>query len=68
MLQPPPLPPSDTISRVVVRSSMGRAWNGYGAELFTVSVGLHAIAARPHHRVAVHVGAAVKASWPTSPP
>ncbi|GJI90882.1 helix-turn-helix domain-containing protein [Duganella hordei] len=58
---PAPQPPSGAISRVVVRSSEGRAWDGFGAELFTVSAGLHAIAARPHHRVAVHVGAAVKA-------
>lgn len=61
MHQTLPLPPPHTASRVVVRSSEGRVWHGFGAELFKVSAGLHAIAARPHHRVAVHVGAAVKA-------
>ncbi len=48
-------------SRVNLRSSSGRGWNGFGAALLGISAGTHRIPAMPHHRVGVHVGPPVMA-------
>ena len=56
---PLPLPPSG--SRINLRSSSGRGWNGFGAALLGISAGTHRIPAMPHHRVGVHVGPPVMA-------
>jgi AraC family transcriptional regulator len=54
-----PLPPSG--SRINLRSSGGRGWNGFGAALLRISAGTHRIPAMPHHRIGVHVGPPVMA-------
>ncbi|TAL53179.1 AraC family transcriptional regulator [Pandoraea sp.] len=53
------LPHSGT--RVRLRSSAGLGWHGFGADLMSVSAGLHRIPAMPVHRIGVHVGTPVKA-------
>ncbi|SAL19016.1 AraC family transcriptional regulator [Caballeronia udeis] len=58
-MTPLPMPPSG--SRVNLRSSSGRGWNGFGAALLGISAGTHRIPAMAHHRVGVHVGAPVMA-------
>jgi AraC family transcriptional regulator len=59
-----PLPPA--ASRINLRSSKGRGWNGFGAALLGISAGVHRIPAMPHHRVGVHIGAPVVARCITS--
>lgn len=59
LASPIALPHSGT--RVRLRSSKGLGWNGFGADLMSVSAGLHRIPAMPVHRIGVHVGAPVKA-------
>ena len=56
-----PLPMPLSGSRVNLRSSSGRGWNGFGAALLGISAGTHRIPAMPHHRVGVHVGPPVMA-------
>jgi AraC family transcriptional regulator len=58
---PSPLPMPLSGSRVNLRSSSGRGWNGFGAALLGISAGTHRIPAMPHHRVGVHVGPPVMA-------
>jgi AraC family transcriptional regulator len=58
---PLPLPMPLSGSRVNLRSSSGRGWNGFGAALLGISAGTHRIPAMPHHRVGVHVGPPVMA-------
>jgi AraC family transcriptional regulator len=58
---PMPLPMPLSGSRVNLRSSSGRGWNGFGAALLGISAGTHRIPAMPHHRVGVHVGPPVMA-------
>lgn len=48
-------------SRIALRSSKGLGWHGFGAELTSVSAGLHRLPAFNYHRVGVHVGAPVRA-------
>ncbi|NML30026.1 AraC family transcriptional regulator [Paraburkholderia antibiotica] len=48
-------------SRIAMRSSRTLGWQGFGAELLSVSAGLHRLPAIRHHRVGVHVGAPVNA-------
>ncbi|HEX7913122.1 MAG TPA: AraC family transcriptional regulator [Paraburkholderia sp.] len=56
-----PLPQPHSGSRIALRSSKGLGWRGFGAELTTVSAGLHRLPAFNYHRVGVHVGAPVRA-------
>ncbi|SOE94415.1 AraC family transcriptional regulator [Burkholderia sp. D7] len=56
-----PLPMPLSGSRVNLRSSSGRGWNGFGAALLGISAGTHRIPAMAHHRVGVHVGPPVMA-------
>ena len=56
-----PIPQPHSGSRIALRSSKTLGWRGFGAELVSVSAGLHRIPALKHHRVGVHVGAPVKA-------
>ncbi|MFL9875291.1 AraC family transcriptional regulator [Paraburkholderia megapolitana] len=56
---PHPLPHSNP--QASLRSSSGRGWKGFGAELVAVPAGLHRVPPSLHHRVGVHVGAPVKA-------
>lgn len=55
---PAPLPSS----AVSVQSSAALGWQGFGAELLQIPAGVHRIPAADHHRIGVHVGAAVKAN------
>lgn len=45
----------------VLRSSAALGWQGFGAELIAFPAGVYAVPASTAHRVAVHVGAPVKA-------
>ncbi|MFL9902655.1 AraC family transcriptional regulator [Paraburkholderia fungorum] len=56
-----PIPQPHSGSRIALHSSKALGWQGFGAELVSVSAGLHRIPALEHHRVGVHVGAPVKA-------
>ncbi|MFM0340160.1 AraC family transcriptional regulator [Paraburkholderia fungorum] len=56
-----PIPQPHSASRIALRSSKTLGWQGFGAELVSVSAGLHRIPALEHHRVGVHVGAPVRA-------
>ncbi|KLU23789.1 AraC family transcriptional regulator [Caballeronia mineralivorans PML1(12)] len=56
-----PLPMSPAGSRVNLRSSKGRGWNGFGAALLGISAGAHRLTPSSHHVVGVHVGPPVKA-------
>ena len=56
-----PLPMPLSGSRVNLRSSSGRGWNGFGAALLGISAGTHRIPAMAHHRIGVHVGPPVMA-------
>lgn len=47
--------------RASLRSSAGRGWKGFGAELIAIPAGVHRIPASVHHRVGVHVGTPIKA-------
>jgi AraC family transcriptional regulator len=59
-LKPHPAPlPSSALS---VQSSAALGWQGFGAELLHIPAGVHRIPAADHHRIGVHVGAAVKAN------
>jgi len=58
---PIPEPAPHTGSRMTLRSSRALGWRGFGAELISVSAGLHRLPAFAHHRVGVHVGAPVTA-------
>lgn len=55
---PAPLPSS----AVSVQSSAALGWQGFGAGLLQIPAGVHRIPAADHHRIGVHVGAAVKAN------
>ncbi|MFM0737532.1 AraC family transcriptional regulator [Paraburkholderia xenovorans] len=56
-----PIPQPHSGSRIALRSSKALGWQGFGAELVTVSAGLHRIPALQYHRIGVHVGAPVRA-------
>jgi AraC family transcriptional regulator len=58
---PIPTPAPHSGSRITLRSSRALGWRGFGAELVSVSAGLHRLPAFSHHRVGVHVGAPVTA-------
>ncbi|HEY2024786.1 AraC family transcriptional regulator [Paraburkholderia sp.] len=58
---PIPAPAAHAGSRIVLRSSRALGWQQFGAELVSVSAGLHRLPAFAHHRVGVHVGAPVMA-------
>jgi AraC family transcriptional regulator len=58
--------PQSAGSRVNLRSSKDRGWNGFGAALLGISAGVHRIPAMPHHVVGVHVGPPVVARCVTS--
>jgi AraC family transcriptional regulator len=60
-VMPIPQPQPHTGSRIALRSSKSLDWRGFGAELVSVSAGLHRVPAFRHHRVGVHVGAPVRA-------
>ncbi|HEX7750068.1 MAG TPA: AraC family transcriptional regulator [Bordetella sp.] len=47
--------------RVSLLSSASLGWSGFGADMFGISAGRHRIPGFKHHRVGVHVGAAVNA-------
>ncbi|MGH8780307.1 helix-turn-helix domain-containing protein [Paraburkholderia sp.] len=47
--------------RASLRSSAGRGWKGFGAELLAIPAGVHRVPASLHHRVGVHVGTPIKA-------
>ena len=56
-----PLPMPLSGSRVNLRSSSGRGWNGFGAALLGISAGTHRSPAMAHRRIGVHVGPPVMA-------
>ena len=56
-----PIPQPHSVSRIVLRSSKALGWQGFGAELVSVSAGLHRLPAFEHHRVGGHVGTPVRA-------
>jgi AraC family transcriptional regulator len=49
-------------ARTSLLSSSGRGWEGFGADLLSITAGTHRIPAIGQHRIGVHVGKPVRAS------
>ncbi len=52
----------DEGTHVSLRSSNGRGWKGFGAELLQISAGVHRIPGGKQHRIGVHMGKPVRAN------